>query len=212
MKTFFIPKFNVTNTTTVDIGTGPAQIPNNTIVQNKLNTYDILTKSVGTENNQLTDNARVISLIEEPLIPIVETITNISQTVNDNNIFISLNEGRLSSKLLCMEPLIKGRYVSIYKEGGVNKLRHANASLGYLANGYILNDFNNNSLVTYYYTGENPFGNSLAIGSLYLDYLSDGHGSNTPPPDKSGFWLQELGEVITPTLHLFQLGMKLRLM
>lgn len=213
MKSSFMSSITIINnsgTSEVDIGTGATQIPNNTIVQNKLNTYPILSKSVGSTDPELTDNARVKSLLSEAVDLLEETDNNIIEEIN--LIKATPVSGKVPFILPCSENMLPGKYVNIWHDDGVSKLRLANASNGRLADGFIEKAFNIGEDATFYKFGKNDYGNLCPRGQLYLSATSPGDASIDRPADHSGFWCQEIGQCVGDNEHIFQLGFVIQLL
>lgn len=215
MKTIIVPK-NSTGGGTVDVGPGPLQIPNNNIVQTKLNTYSILGKMPGNEDPQIPDNARVKSLINSAASIIDESLESLDGRsdileVEVNNIKNNMSEG-VKYQLPCSEGISQGKYISIWEDNGVSKVRLANASNGRLADGFTKEAFSTGDIVTFFDYGENKNGNSCPRGKIYLSATSPGDATDERPLDKSGHWCQELGKCIGENLHIFKLGLPIQLL
>lgn len=215
----FIPRPSTGGTTNVDIGVGPSQIPTNAITETKVNTklatYPILTKSVGVEEAQLTDNARVKSLIETAISPIDIHLVNIDtdlETLGTAVEDLSNRATKLSYKAISAESLEEGMYIHVYRDGTTTKCIRANAVTGHIANGYVEANFNNAVEVTYFKGGTvNEKGNDLAAGKIWLSNVTPGKAMSAPPLARSGHYSQLLGESIAPNKHAVDFGFVIKL-
>lgn len=217
MRLIPLPSEGGSGTGEVDVGSAPSQIPNNTIVQSTVNT--IITSMIGSDPEDIPTNQQVnqsisnvtqnITSIEEQLIGVTENNTQLTQQIT--NIINNPEIVRPFIEAISSESLMEGMYIKIFRDGDVTKCCRANAATGILANGFVLANYDVGAN-TKCYIGENEKGNDLPAGKLYLSAVTPGRASSTPPVEKSGHWLQEIGESIGLNKHMFKVGLTIHLM
>lgn len=216
----FIQRPSTGGTTNVDIGVGPSQIPTNAITETKVNaklaTYPILTKSVGVEEAQLTDNARVLSLLSTGLAPINTSLAGIDSDITAiEETIAGLGDGaakKMSWQAITTESLEEGMYICVYRDGTTTKCMRANAVSGQMANGYVEANYGVGVVVDYFKDGTiNEKGNDLAAGKIWLSDVTPGRAMSAPPLARSGHYSQQLGESVGVNKHSVDFGFVIKL-
>jgi hypothetical protein len=101
--------------------------------------------------------------------------------------------------LLAAENLAAGDFVNIFNDGGVAKVRKADATtVGKEANGFVLSAVTAGGYATVYFEGTNNQLSGLTPGLMY--FLSTVAGSVTStPPSGSGNIVQKVGRALSAT-------------
>lgn len=196
--TFLIPRGGG-NSTNIEVGSAPSQVPTNNIVNNIINQNNtIINQNISTAINNVTEE-----IIQQVNNNITQEINNI---INNPEVVRPFNEAT------CTESLEEGMYIKVYRDGDETKCCRTDPINGLLATGFVLANYNVGETVKYYDSGENSKGNDLGAGKLYLSTSIKGRASLTPPSSKSGHWFQEIGESVGPNRHLFKLGLSIQLL
>lgn len=120
--------------------------------------------------------------------------------------------GADTAAILASETLVAGNFVNIWLDGGIAKVRKADASTsGKEANGFVIAPFNALQLATVYFEGKNDVLSGLTIGSnLYLSAITAGTATATPPSG-SGNVVQRIGKAIAATSMSFEPAQSIKL-
>lgn len=113
--------------------------------------------------------------------------------------------------LPCLEDITAGMFVSIYVNNGTAYIRKTDATLGYLAHGYVLQTFLAGSNATFYCAGINVQSNSCSPGPVFLSTTTPGRVTNEKPVERSGHWLQKVGDCIGTTSVIFNKDIAIQL-
>lgn len=98
------------------------------------------------------------------------------------------------------EALSAGDQVNLWNSSGA-KARKANASAGYAADGYVLQNYGSGATACVMLLGECPFMSGLTVGPLYLGTTA---GTVTSTPPGTGNLVQRVGFALSATKMLFQ--------
>jgi hypothetical protein len=109
-----------------------------------------------------------------------------------------------NAQLIIGQSVSAGQFVNIYVDGGVSKIRPADASLNYPADGYVLESGNLGSIASVFSLGINDKVSNAPVGPVYLS--TNGGVSASPPAPGSTVVLQLLGPAIAANAIVFQPG------
>jgi hypothetical protein len=149
----------------------------------------------------------------------VATVVSLG-VANDGDIIALDSTGRLDASVLpvgfgaevlsitAFENLSAGDFVNIFLDGGVAKVRKADASGGNTkkADGFVISAFTTGNTASVYFGNVNTGVSGLTIGSVY--YLSDSVAGSitTTAPSASASIVQQLGKAVTATSLLVEVG------
>jgi hypothetical protein len=144
---------------------------------------------------------------------------------NDGDIIALDSTGRLDPSVLpigvgqevlsitAFENLSAGDFVNIFLDGGVAKVRKADASGGNAkkADGFVIAAFTTGNTASVYFGNVNTGVSGLTIGAVY--YLSDSvaGGITSTAPTASAAIVQQLGKAVTATSLLVEVGQTITL-
>lgn len=91
------------------------------------------------------------------------------------------------------EAIGAGRFINIYNDAGIRKIRNADASNGREAHGFVLSAVAIGEIGTVYKSGANTALSGNSGAKLFLSATSAGEGSSSAPDLAAGVIIQTLG-------------------
>jgi hypothetical protein len=110
--------------------------------------------------------------------------------------------GADTANIPASEAISSGRYINIYDDAGVARIRLADAGSGREADGFVLEAYDQGDVARVYFEGFNTQVSGLTAGKAYLS-LTPG-GATSTPVTGAGNMLQVLGTAYGATVMYFK--------